>query len=209
MPLPEKSMKHEACLSRFVFVFILLLYAIYTILYTLHPGDSAAAILEFAPGILAVCLLCSTGSSLRDCYLRFAPLSRKGLTLLALSTLFMPVVLLTGRWQGWSGMRGLVYAPASGISQELFFRAALLPALMMVFRTNPRTALIVHALLFAAWHLPTAVLAAPAPAVVGIAVVTTINGILWGKQVQHDGTVMWVMIYHSLLLSVTSLFLWE
>jgi len=187
---------------------VLFIWLIYTVLYTLHPSDTAAALLEFVPGILAVSVLLAAGFRRRDCFLRFALISQRGLAWLALSMLFMPVIWLTGRWTGWDWRAGLLYAPASGISQELFFRAALLPVLLRTFRTKPFLALTIHALLFSLWHIPKASLTAPLGGVIGVVLVTFICGILWGKQVQHDKTVVWIMVYHSLILIVNSLFTW-
>jgi membrane protease YdiL (CAAX protease family) len=187
---------------------ILLIWLAYTILYTLHPSDALAALLELVPGVLAVTLLVVAGLPLQECYLRPAPISRTGLVLLAVSLLFMPCIWLTGRWTGWNGMAALVYAPASGIAQELFFRAALLPVLLVTFKQKPLLALLLHSLLFALWHVPNAYRTAPLWGVIGVVGVTFVCGLLWGKQVQRDRTVIWLMGYHSLLLIANSFFTW-
>jgi membrane protease YdiL (CAAX protease family) len=118
---------------------ILLVWLAYTV----------AAFLEFVPGLLAVTTLVMAGLSLQECHLRIAPISRTGLMLLTVSFLFMPFIVFTGRWIGWNWMAVLIYAPASGISQELFFRAALLPALTATFKARPFLAVLIHSLLFA------------------------------------------------------------
>ena len=188
---------------------VLLLWLLYTLLYTRNADNQPGAFLEFVPGILAVALLRAAGLGWQDCYLRKAKLSRAGLGLLAASFVFVPLMLLTGRWTGGSWLAALVYAPASGVSQELFFRAALLPVLMAAFKGRPNLALAVHALLFVAWHIPKAFLAAaPLGGLIGISVVTFLCGLLWGKQVQRDGTVFWLMGYHSLILVINSFFTW-
>jgi len=187
---------------------ILLIWLAYTILYTLHPSDALAAFLEFVPGVLAVTTLVAAGLSLQECYLRTAPISRTGLMLLAASLLFMPFIWFTGRWTGWNRMAALVYAPASGISQELFFRAALLPVLLATFKTKPFLAILIHSLFFTLWHVPKAYMTAPLGGVIGVVVVTFVCGLLWGKQVQRDRTVVWLIGYHSILLIINSFFTW-
>jgi hypothetical protein len=193
---------------RLAFWIVLFLWLIYTVLYTIHPSDIAAAVLEFALGVIALGALLAAGFQRRDCFLRYAKLSRKGLAWLALSASFMPLIWYTGCWTGWDWMAGLLYAPAGGISQELFFRAALLPLLLRAFKTNPLLALALHAFLFSLWHMPKVLLTAPLGGAIGVSLVTFVCGMLWGKQVQKDKTVVWIVVYHSSLLIVNSLFAW-
>lgn len=47
-----------------------------------------------------------------------------------------------------------------GISQEVFFRAALLSVLTASFKTKPSWAVVIQSMLFALWHVPKAYLAA-------------------------------------------------
>jgi len=188
---------------------ILLLWVAYTIISTLHPSDVLAAVIEFFPGILSVIILVAAGFSIQECYLRVAPISKTGMKLLAVSLLFFPFILLTGYWTGWNQTAALIYAPASGISQELFFRAALLPVLLVIFKAKPSLAIFIHSLLFALWHVPTAYMTAPLGGLIGIVVVTFVCGLLWGKQVQLDRTVIWLMGCHSILLFIMSFFTWE
>lgn len=210
MDISTVSKKHEPLLPlRFARWIIFLIWLAYTILYTICPDDSLAILLEFIPGVLAVSVLAAAGFSRQDYYLRIAPISRTGLMLLAGYLLFMPFVLMTGRWTGWNWMEALIYAPASGISQELFFRAALLPVLLATFRSKPFLAILIHSLLFALWHVPKAYMTAPLGGLIGVVVVTFACGLLWGKQVQRDGTVVWLMGYHSILLVINSFFTWE
>lgn len=78
-----------------------------------------------------------------------APLSGRGLAVLAGIFVFgLAAVVPFGKWQGWNWMAALVYAPASGVSQELFFRAVLLPAVLLALKRRSRPAIVVHALLF-------------------------------------------------------------
>jgi hypothetical protein len=180
----------------------------YTTLYTLLPDNAPIALLLFPPGVLSVMVLIRAGFSLEECYLRAAPISIGGLALLAGSLLLMPLVWFTGRWAGWRWLDALVYAPASGVSQELFFRAALLPVLLAAFKSRPFLGNLAHAALFALWHIPKAATTAPLGGVVGVVVVTFLCGILWGSQVRRDGTVLWLMGYHTMILVVNSLLTW-
>ena len=187
---------------------VLLIWMAYTVLYTLHPSDALAAALEFLPGVLGVITLLAAGLSLQECHLRVAAISRTGLLLLTASSLVAPIMWLTGRWTGWSAAAALIYAPASGVSQELFFRAALLPALLTRFRGRPILATLIHALLFSLWHVPTTSMTGPVGGVIAVAVVTFACGLLWGEQVRRDGTVFWLMGLHTLLLIGNSFFTW-
>ena len=184
------------------------LWPAYTALYTLELGETLSAAFEFVPGLLGVSALLAAGFSPEACHLRRAPLTRRGLTLLGLSFLVGPIMWLTGRWTGWKPAQALIYAPATGISQELYFRAALLPALLTTLRKRSFLAVVLQALLFALWHVPTTYLTAPLGAVAAVATVTFGCGILWGEQVRHDGTVLWLMGYHTLLLVGNSFFTW-
>ncbi len=187
---------------------ILLIWLAYTLLYTLNSDNTPGAFLEFLPGLLGVATLVAAGFSMDDCHLRLAPISKTGLLFLGASLLLMPMFWLTGSWSGWDWTAALVYAPASGISQELFFRAALLPICLAIFKTKPFLAVCLHALLFAAWHIPKASLTAPLGGVIAVVVVTFACGLLWGEQVRRDKTVVWLMGVHSLILMVNSLLTW-
>jgi hypothetical protein len=56
-----------------------------------------------------------------------------------------------------------------------------------------RRALILHAALF---------VGAPPWAVVAVMLVPFLSGIGWGWQVQHDRTVVWTMVQHSLIWTI-------
>ena len=80
--------------------------------------------------------------SRRDCFLTLAPLSRKGFIVLAVVFVFsLSAILPFGRWTGWNWPKMLVYAPTGGVSQELFFRACLLPALLLALPMRSRVTL--------------------------------------------------------------------
>jgi membrane protease YdiL (CAAX protease family) len=111
----------------------------------------------------------------------------------------LAAILPVGTWAGWSWLAALVYAPASGIAQELFFRAALLPAAEWTLKGRPGLALILHAALFGLWHIGPLFVGAPLWAVIAVTLVPFVSGIGWGWQVRHDGTVIWAMLQHSLI----------
>ena len=90
-------------------------------------------------------------------------------------------------------------APASGVSQELFFRSALLPATQLLLKGRPGLALLLHSLLFGLWHIAPLFLGAPIWAVIAVMLVPFLSGIGWGWQVRQDRTVVWAMLQHSLI----------
>jgi membrane protease YdiL (CAAX protease family) len=192
----------------FNLVVILLLFTGYTIIFTIHPGDAVSAVIELIPGIVGVAFLLFSGFTPEQVYLRLFPISKRGFLVLALFTLAMIPVMVTGKWVGWNWLPVLVYAPASGIGQELFFRAALLPVLMRIFGGKPLLAVFVHALLFSLWHIPLAFTTAPLPGAIAVTIVTFIGGMAWGWQVQKDRTIYWAMAQHTLYLMVMALFIW-
>lgn len=90
----------------------------------------------------------------------------------AIFVVALAVIVPFSVWQGWSWRAALVYAPASGISQELFFRAALLPALQMVLQRRAGLALLLHAVLFGLWHIGPLFVGAPIWAVIAVMLIT-------------------------------------
>ena len=183
---------------------VLLLWAGYTTLQTLgvmgRLGVDISAALGFIPGILGVTILLALGLKREDCFLVFNPISGKGLVVLAVVFVFaLSAMLPVMVWQGWSWKAALILAPAGGIAQELFFRSTLLPTLRQVFRRNPKSALILHSVLFGLWHIGPLFLGAPVWAVIAVMAVPFISGIGWGWQVVKDRTVLWAMIQHSLI----------
>ncbi len=187
---------------------VLLLWLYFTAVYTWAPGGLLSAGLELLPGLLGVSLLILVmGFRPQDCYLRPARISGKGLLALGLFLLALVPVLLPARWAGWDWQAGLVSAPLSGLGQELFFRSSLLPVMMRLV-PRPGLALLLHAVLFALWHVPLALRTAPLGGAIAVTVVTFTGGLVWGWQVQHDRTVYWAMGQHMLYLVVMSLFTW-
>jgi membrane protease YdiL (CAAX protease family) len=176
----------------------------YTTLQTLSVvqavSEAMSALLSFVPGILGTAVLLAAGLSRQACYLQFGRPSRAGLAVLAAVFIFALVAVLPlGEWQGWDWTAALIYAPASGVSQELFFRAALLPAVQLVSRKRAGLAPVVHSLLFGLWHIGPLFVGAPIWAVLAVMLVPFICGIGWGWQVQRDKTVVWAMVQHSLI----------
>jgi membrane protease YdiL (CAAX protease family) len=183
---------------------VILLWAGYTVLQTMsvmgRVSEVWSAIAGFVPGFLGVGVLLAAGLSRRECFLVVERLSRRGFAVLAAVFVFaLAAILPFTVWRGWSWTAALVYAPASGVSQELFFRAALLPAMQVALRRRPGLALIVHSALFGLWHIGPLFLGAPPWAVAAVMLVPFLSGIGWGWQVRRDRTVLWAMVQHSLI----------
>jgi membrane protease YdiL (CAAX protease family) len=183
---------------------VILIWLGYATLQTLstlgHLGEGLYAALSFVPGLLGVGILLWSGRSPEACFLQIRRPSKAGLAVLAGVMVFaLAAILPAGTWQGWNWTAALVYAPASGISQELFFRPALLPAMLALWKKRPTLALVAHSVLFGLWHIGPLFLGAPLWAVVAIMVVPFVSGIGWGWAVRHDKTVLWAMVQHSLI----------
>ena len=126
---PESKMVLSGLTPKRVLVIIILLWAAYTVVYTFYPAHALSPIIELTPGILGVVILIAAGFTPEKCYLRLASISRQGLFILASFFIVLIPILITGRWVGWNWISALIYAPASGIAQGLFFRASPLPFL--------------------------------------------------------------------------------
>ena len=181
---------------------VLVLWAGYSALQTLFVvgvvRELWSAVLGLVPGFLGVLVLLRAGVSRQECFLAVRPLSWGGFGVLAaIFVLGLAAVLPVSRWTGWY-WGALLLAPASGISQELFFRAALLPAMRMVFKNHQAAAQIIHALLFGLWHIGPLFLGAPLWGVAAVVAVAVVSGIGWGWQVTHDRTVLWAVVQHTL-----------
>jgi membrane protease YdiL (CAAX protease family) len=198
----------SVCKKSIPIISILLLLIAYAVVYTVQLNDALAAFLEFLPGIFGILILLVSGFNNRDLYLQKASISRRGALFLSAFTLVLIPILLTGDWAGWHWLPFLVYAPASGIAQELFFRAALLPFLMKISKGKALSAVVIQAVLFTLWHVPLAFAQAPMAGAISVVVVTFIGGIIWGWQVQHDKTVYWAMVQHIVYLMIMSFFSW-
>lgn len=178
---------------------VLVLWVPYTVYFAVDPGSVPGALLGLAPGVLGVGLLLGAGFGPADCFLRVAPLSRAGGAALAgVGVLLVPIVA-AGRWVGWDWLGVLVLAPLSGVSQELYFRSSLLPALLHVCGHRAALALALHGVLFTLWHLRTLVLMPP-PVAALTCLVLLLAGLGWGWQTLRDQTVVWAMGQHTLFL---------
>jgi membrane protease YdiL (CAAX protease family) len=206
---PEIKKSTKKTRKGHVAAIILFLWLIYTVVYTLHLDDSLSTALEFIPGILGIITLLVAGFSPRECYLYFQAISRRGILLLSAFSLLLIPILLSGQWTGWNWLSGLLYAPASGISQELFFRVSLLTIFTRTFRAKPFLAVFLQAVFFAIWHMPLVFTEAPLTGAIAVSVVTFIGGLAWAYQVQHDKTVYWAMTQHIIYLMAMSLFTWD
>jgi membrane protease YdiL (CAAX protease family) len=195
----------------FAIIVIVFLWLIYASIQTLSvTGDlppSWSLILSFLPGILGVMVLRAAGWKRAGLYLRPAPLSRQGFfALAAVFVLALAAIIPFGQWEGWNWKVTLLEAPASGISQELFFRASLLPAFLVALKASPKLALALHSLFFALWHIGPLFVGAPLWAVLAVMFVPFLSGLGWGWQVQRDGTVFWAMLQHSLIWVIAGQF---
>jgi membrane protease YdiL (CAAX protease family) len=142
-------------------------------------------------------------------YLRPARISRAGLAVLAGTTvLLLPILGSSTAWIGWHWLPALVYAPASGMAQELYFRSSLLPGLERAFNGRKLPALFVHSAIFIGFHFRTfKSIGSLGPSLV-VALVLFLAGCGWGWQVQRDRTVIWSMLQHSFFLILMSMFGW-
>lgn len=195
-----------------VTVGVLLLFVAATAIQTLQVmerlSEAVGTVLGLLVGVAAIGLLLAAGWTAEDCYLGPGRLSRRGAIALGWLLVLWPFVLSTGQWIGWDPARAVTQA-FGGVAQELYFRAALLPLLVVLLRGKAWTALLVHAALFTIWHGGAVLVTPPEAAggVVALLVVAFLAGISWGWQTLHDGTVRWAMAHHALLWVVGSLFL--
>ncbi len=189
-----------------IVILLWLAYAIWQTLLTLGQlSEPHYALLSLLPGVLGAGLLLASGFSREECFLCIAPLSRASfLVLVGILIFSWGVILPFGTWQGWDWLVALVYAPASGFAQELFFRAVLFPLFLRLFAGRLLPALLSHSLLFGLWHIGPLFLGAPLWAVLAVMGVPFLCGLGWGWAVQRDRTVLWVMVQHSLILVVSS-----
>jgi hypothetical protein len=124
--------------------------------------------------------------------------SRESVVALGILTLFIPFAVLIGRSQPWDWLGNMVYAPASALGQELYFRSALLTA---VGPRGSRRAILLQATLFALWHAR-AFRVVPTWEALLVLLGTFVAGILWGWQARRDNTTFYAFIQHLLFLIV-------
>jgi membrane protease YdiL (CAAX protease family) len=177
------------------------LAAPYILLNFIFPGPVLSYTLGMALALLAFVTLLLARATPGALGLRIAAPSRQGALILALLLVFIPGALLAGRAQPLGWLNDLVYAPASALAQELYFRAALLDALKQLSRGDTRLALALQAVLFALWHIRAFEVATMAQALAVLAL-TFLAGVLWGWQVQRDRTILYTFLQHTLFLIV-------
>jgi membrane protease YdiL (CAAX protease family) len=187
----------------------LLLWGIYTTFQIIFLDQHFVDLIGFLAGTLAIASLMISGLTLSDCYLRSAPISRKGAWLYgAIFLLWVAIVLPTGGKFQWDWKSTFIFAPATSIAQEIFFRSALLPALLRILKGNFRWALLAHSLLFAVWHLGVFTTGAPPAAAMAVTLVPFLISFAWGWQVHRDRTVLWAILHHTILQIVMRMFTW-
>ena len=173
-----------------------------TALDAFQPAEPVLSILAFIPGAISIAAPFSPWGRIRaDMYLRSAKASLPGLAVLAAVTLLsLPIPGSNTGWTGWHWLPALVYAPASGIAQELYFRASLLPALERALRGKKTTAILLHSIIFVSYHFRTFQSVQLFPIGILIATVLFSAGCGWAWQVQRDRTVLWAIGQHCLFL---------
>jgi hypothetical protein len=179
---------------------VLSLWAPYVVLNTIYPGPALTYGLSLLIACSALGVLWWAGLSPDGCFLRRRRLSARGALLLALLSLFLPLAYLAGLWHTFHALDALVYAPASAIAQELYFRAALLSVLLRQ-PGGERRAVPLQALLFSLWHARAFRLTSP-PVAAAVLAVVFFGGLLWGCQVARDRTVCYAIVQHTLFLAV-------
>ncbi len=209
--LTDMQSQPERIKFRVLFGLIILLWIASVVLFALYLDEPLASFLAFTPGILGVGILYGYGFNPDECYLIMRPISRKGLVIyIAMLALMIPVVytgLQARTFAGLDLIQILVYAPASGIAQELFFRSVLLPVLICALSSKVWLAIIIDSILFALYH--TGMFAvAPLWAAVSALLITFMAGLGWSWHVQRDRTVYWAMLHHSCLQIILRLFVW-
>jgi len=190
---------------------VLLMGAGYTLLDALQPSELIYTILSFIIGLLSftVIILARLHLDVTESYLIPRRLSlRGGIALVVVAVCLLPILLSTSGKVGWHWIPALVYAPASGIAQELYFRASLLPAMEGLLQKRSFAAIGLHSLVFVAFHLRTFLSIGPNPIVAVVAIVLFVAGFAWGYQVQRDRTIVWAVALHSTFLVVMSMFKW-
>ena len=194
---------------RWARLIILFLWAIYTALQILFLDQPIVDLIGFLSGIVAILVLLTSGFSLANCYLRWASISKKGLYLyIAILTFWVVIVLPTGGNPHWDWQSVFIFAPATSVAQEIFFRSALLPILIVTFKGNFRHALLLHSILFGIWHMGVFTTDAPIGAAFFVVLVPTLISLAWGWQVHRDGTVVWAILHHTILQIIMRLFTW-
>jgi membrane protease YdiL (CAAX protease family) len=192
-------------------VIVLLMGVGYTLLDVLQPPETIYAILSFIPGLLSftMIILARLHPNVIESYLIPRKLSLRGaIALVVVAVCLLPILLSTSGKVGWHLIPALVYAPASGLAQELYFRASLLPAMEGLLQKRNTTAIGLHSLVFVAFHLRTFPSIGSNPIMAVVVIVLFVAGFAWGYQVQRDRTTIWAIALHSSFLVIMSMFKW-
>lgn len=167
---------------RAVMLSILLIWLACTIPYTLHASDASGTSLEFVARVPAATALVVAGLLLQEYYLCTAPISGTGLMLLAVSC------VCSCEW--WI--------------TRIVLLCSLAACSLGDIQDKTTSCHLENSSLSVLWHVPKTYMAAPLGGGIGVVVVTFVYGLLWGKQVQRDRTVVWLTGYHSILLIINS-----
>jgi membrane protease YdiL (CAAX protease family) len=175
---------------------VIALWLPYTLLNLFFPGPALTYALGLVIALLALISLKLAHVPAIGIYPHIP--SRESVVALAILTLFIPFALLIGRGQPWDWLGNIVYAPASALGQELYFRSALLTA---CGTHGSRRAILLQATLFALWHAR-AFRVVPAWEALLVLLGTFVAGVVWGWQVRRDDTTFYAFIQHLLFLIV-------
>jgi membrane protease YdiL (CAAX protease family) len=192
-------------------VIVLLMGAFYTFLDVRQLSEPINTILSFVPGLLsfAAIIFAKMQSNVIESYLIPRKLSIHGsIALAVVAVCLLPILLSISSKVGWHWIPALVYAPASGIAQELYFRASLLPAMEGLIQNKNITAICLQSTVFVAFHLRTFMSIGANPIIAVVVVVLFVAGIAWGYQVQKDRTIIWAVALHGTFLVIMSMFKW-
>jgi len=190
-------------------VITLIMSLVITWIDVLQPVEPILSILSFIPGLISITTLLLSGMSRANLYLRLDKISSQGLfVLIATTVLLLPILGSSTGFGGWKWLPALVFAPASGIAQEIYFRGSLLPALEKSVNDKKGIALLIHAMVFVGYHFRTFRSVPSLPVAMLVAVVLFLAGCGWAWQVQRDKTIVWAAAQHSLFLMIMSMFEW-
>ena len=182
----------------------------YTYLDTIQFQEPIQSFLSFLPAVISLSILSVAGISRLELKLRILEISKAGLVALAATTLLLlPILTSSSAYVGWQWLPALIYAPSSGLAQELYFRSALLTGLERAFSGRKTIALIAHSLIFIGFHYRTFQALPSVVIVLVVGAVLFLGGCGWGWQVQRDRTIIWAVIQHSLFLMLMSMFEWS
>ncbi len=194
-----------------IIVIVLLMGAFYTFLDIRQLTEPLNSILSFVPGLLSFAAIIFTKMqpSISQSYLIPRKLSIHGSIALAVVIVcLLPILLSTSGKVGWHWLPALVYAPASGITQELYFRASLLPAMEGLVHNRKLAAIFLQSTVFVVFHLRTFISIGANPILAVVVVVLFVAGSAWGYQVQKDRTIIWAVALHGTFLVIMSMFKW-